>query len=228
MEPVSKPASGPQMCCLHLRWKGMYVDVEPDPSIQHARWPVLVQPHHDLPRTGWPGRHRSPLLRRARVLQPGLTLTLWPPLSRLAHAFHGAQLGRPGAARASAARSWATSNAEVFPWSMSQKERRRLRRLGPGDGRGSPSLLPDRYRVDPSVLMTGDSPQAGSSSRRANPPWPPAGSARSDVSYPQLPSSSQFPQGAPSPATLFPLFPRSCGDFRSERPLSGKKCHSLH
>ena len=26
-----------QICCLHLRWKGIYVDVEPDPSIPNMR-----------------------------------------------------------------------------------------------------------------------------------------------------------------------------------------------
>ena len=26
-----------QICCLHLRWKGIYVDVEPDPTIPNMR-----------------------------------------------------------------------------------------------------------------------------------------------------------------------------------------------
>lgn len=31
------PSTGPQVCCSRLRWKGMYVDVERDPSIPNPR-----------------------------------------------------------------------------------------------------------------------------------------------------------------------------------------------
>ena len=48
--------SGPRLCCARLRWKGMFVDVEPDPLVpNHARRLLLVQPHHDLPGAGWAG-----------------------------------------------------------------------------------------------------------------------------------------------------------------------------
>jgi hypothetical protein len=39
--------TGPRICCSRLRWKGMFVDVEPDPDIPNPRdgfcWCSLTQ-----------------------------------------------------------------------------------------------------------------------------------------------------------------------------------------
>lgn len=37
MTVLTGKAGKPQACCANLRWKGMFVDVEPDPSIPNTR-----------------------------------------------------------------------------------------------------------------------------------------------------------------------------------------------
>lgn len=37
MSPVTKPGPMPRLPCSRLRWKGMFVDVEPDPSIPNTK-----------------------------------------------------------------------------------------------------------------------------------------------------------------------------------------------
>ena len=40
--------SGPRLCCARLRWKGMFVDVEPDPLVPNPRdgfcWGSVTMP----------------------------------------------------------------------------------------------------------------------------------------------------------------------------------------
>ena len=56
--------TGPRTCCSRLRWKGMFVDVEPDPSVPNPRdgfcWCSLT---HDLPGSRRPGGRRGALRR---------------------------------------------------------------------------------------------------------------------------------------------------------------------